>query len=100
MGTEQNFNISSTELVNWANSTTTKLPGPVSDLEEENSKWTEEEIAELIQLIVRPIIIVFGTIGNMLSFYIMRSTSLKESSSCFYMSILALTDTRKCTFIL
>ena len=33
-----------------------------------------------------------GTIGNCLSFYIMRSTSLKDISSCFYMSVLALAD--------
>ena len=33
-----------------------------------------------------------GTIGNCLSFYIMRNTSLKDISSCFYMSVLALAD--------
>ena len=62
----------------------------------ENSfKWTHEEIARLIQIILRPILIVIGTVGNCLSFYIMRRTSLKEVSTCFYMSLLALADTSK-----
>ena len=62
---------------------------------EEKSKWTSEEIARLIHIIIRPILIVIGTIGNCLSFYIMRRTSLKDVSSCFYMSLLALADTSK-----
>ena len=52
-------------------------------------------ITRIVQLIVRPILIVFGTIGNLLSFYIMRKGSLKNVSTCFYMSILALADTGK-----
>ena len=62
---------------------------------EERFKWTSEEIARLIHIIVRPILIVAGTNGNCLSFYIMRRTSLKDVSSCFYMSLLALADTSK-----
>ena len=58
-------------------------------------KWSKEEIARWIHIIVRPILIVFGTIANFLSFYVMRRTSLKEVSSCFYMSLLALADTSK-----
>ena len=58
-------------------------------------KWTSEEIARLIQIVVRPILIVFGTVGNGLTFYIMRTTSLKNVSSCFYMSVLGLADSRK-----
>ena len=54
-----------------------------------------EEITRMIHVIVRPLLIVCGTIGNMLSFYIMRRGSLKEVSTCFYMSILALADTGK-----
>ena len=56
---------------------------------------SDVEIAILIQIIVRPILIVFGIKGNGLSFYIMRSTSLKNVSSCFYTYILALADTCK-----
>ena len=62
---------------------------------EKNFKWTNEEIARLIQIIVRPILIVVGTTGNCTTFYIMRKTSLKDLSSCFYMSVLALADTGK-----
>ena len=61
----------------------------------ETFKWTHEEIARLIQIIVRPILIVVGTTGNCTTFYIMRKTSLKDVSSCFYMSVLALADTSK-----
>ena len=57
--------------------------------------WNSKEIARLINVIVRPILVVFGTIGNGLSFFIMRRSSLKNLSTCFYMSILALTDTGK-----
>ena len=57
--------------------------------------WTNEEIARLIQIIVRPMLIVVGTVGNCLSFYIMRRNSLKQFSSCFYMAVLALADTCK-----
>ena len=64
-------------------------------LVEESFEWTIEEIARLIQIIVRPILIIIGTIGNCLTLYIMRKTSLKNVSSCFYMSILALADTSK-----
>ena len=56
-------------------------------------KWTSGEIARLIQIIVRPILIIIGTAGNGLTFYIMRRSSLKDVSSCFYMSLLALADT-------
>ena len=60
----------------------------------ESSK--NEELARLLNLIIRPVLIIFGTIGNGLSFYIMRQGSLKKMSTCFYLSILALADTSKC----
>ena len=61
--------------------------------------WTSAEIARFLQIIVRPILIILGTTGNGLTVYIMRRTSLKDVSSCFYMSILALADTCKsCSF--
>ena len=55
----------------------------------------EEEIARLLNLLIRPVLTLFGTIGNSLSFYIMRQSSLKKMSTCFYLSILALADTSK-----
>ena len=60
--------------------------------------WTpsqDEELARILNLVIRPVLIVFGTIGNGLSFYIMRQGSLKKMSTCFYLSILALADTSK-----
>ena len=39
------------------------------------------------------IIIISGTMGNILTFIVMQRGSLKEVSTCFYMSILALVDT-------
>ena len=59
----------------------------------ESTTWDNREIARIIHVIVRPILVVFGTIGNTLSFYIMRRSSLKYLSTCFYMAILALADT-------
>ena len=61
----------------------------------ETFQWTDVEIARLIQVIVRPILLIVGTAGNGLTFYIMKRTSLKDVSSCFYMSLLALADTSK-----
>ena len=58
-------------------------------------KWTNEEIARLIQIVFRPILFTLGTVGNGLTVYIMRKSTLKDVSSCFYMSILALADTGK-----
>ena len=51
------------------------------------------EIARIIQITVRPVLIVLGTVGNCLSFYVMRRGSLKKRSYCFYMAMLALADT-------
>ena len=62
---------------------------------EETSKWTNAEIARLIQIIIRPILIIVGTVGNGLTIYIMRRTSLKHYSTCFYMFVLAVADFSK-----
>ena len=61
----------------------------------ETDQWTDAEIARFIHITVRPILLVFGSAGNCFSFYIMRRTSLKNISSCFYMAVLALADTSK-----
>ena len=45
-----------------------------------------------ISFIVFP---VFGGFGNILTFIVMQRGSLKEISVCFYMSMLALSDTGK-----
>ena len=62
---------------------------------EETFKWTNDEIARLIQIIFRPILVIVGTIGNGLTIYIMRRTPLKHLSTCFYMVILAFADSSK-----
>ena len=73
------------EFSNSSNSTTESTP-----VEETNA-----EIARLIQIIFRPILVIVGTIGNSLSIYIMRRTSLKYLSTCFYIVVLALADSSK-----
>ena len=67
-----------------------------SEIQETLSSSAEEELARTLHVVIRPILIVFGTIANGLSFYIMRQGSLKKMSTCFYLSILALVDTSKC----
>ena len=56
------------------------------------------KIKEMIWFISHPILIIFGTFGNVLVFIVMRRGSLKNVSTCFYMSILALADTGISTF--
>ena len=58
------------------------------------SSW-DKELVRIVNLVIRPVLIVFGTIGNGLSFYIMRQGSLKKMSTCFYLSIIAVADTSK-----
>ena len=94
MVTEVNFyysGISFGEVLHSSNITTG--PTPV----EESFKWTKHEIVRLIQIIFRPILLIVGTIGNGLTIYIMRRTSLKHLSTCFYMVVLALADSSKYT---
>ena len=84
-----NSSTNSSRLSTLSNTTTESLIG------EETFKWTNAEIARLIHIIIRPILIILGTVGNCLTFFIMRKTSLKDVSSCFYMAVLALADTSK-----
>ena len=88
MEVEITFSFSTTEYRGYYNSSKRTLG-------EEPFKWTNKEIARMIQIIVRPILIIIGTIGNCLAFYIMRRTSLKDVSSCFYMCLPAVADTSK-----
>ena len=53
-----------------------------------------KETTRLMQVYIRPIIIVGGTVGNLLTFCVMQRGSMKVST-CFYMAILALADTGK-----
>ena len=53
------------------------------------------EIQFMVFRVTYIIIIISGTFGNILTFIVMQKGSLKEVSTCFYMSILALVDTGK-----
>ena len=53
------------------------------------------EIGRMLTLVVYPVIIIVGTFGNLVTFIVMQKGSLKHSSTCFYMAILALSDTSK-----
>ena len=59
-----------------------------------------EETTRLMQVYIRPIIIIGGTVGNLLAFYVMQRGSMKKVSTCFYMAILALADTGKYLIVL
>ena len=57
-----------------------------------NNGW---EAHQMVIIVTFPIIFIIGTIGNLLIFFVMQRGSLKHSSTCFYMAILALADTCK-----
>ena len=52
-----------------------------------------KETTRLMQVYIRPVIIVGGSVGNLLTFCVMQRGSMKKVSTCFYMAILALADT-------
>ena len=54
--------------------------------------WELLEKARQMQVYGRPPIIVFGTLGNVLAFIVMRRGSMRQVSTCFYMVILVLAD--------
>ena len=65
----------------------------VTNVPESDMDNNERAIARVIHVVVRPLLVLFGTTGNILSFLVMRRGSLKTVSTCFYKSILALADT-------
>ena len=87
MESEITFSYSATYSTRYLNSS--EIPA------KDTYKWTNAEIARLIQIVVRPILLIIGTTGNGLTVYIMMMTTLKKISSCFYMFLLALADTCK-----
>ena len=52
----------------------------------------------MMEVISRPPIILLGSIGNLLIFFVMRRGLLKHVSTCFYMAILGLADTGEFCF--
>ena len=61
--------------------------------EDEGNSEHVMEAYRMIVVVIVPVIIVLGTLGNVLSFIVMRRRLLRNVSTCFYMSILALVDT-------
>ena len=65
-----------------------------SSVDAEDDRYDKEyEMAKIVILSTFPVIFVFGTIGNILTFIVMQRGSLKHSSTCFYMAMLAVADT-------
>ena len=92
MKTKIDFNYPQTDSTGYLDSfNKTVLP----DDDKETFGWINEDIFRLIQVIARPILIIIGSIGNSLTFYITRKSSLKDVSSCFYMAVLSLADSCK-----
>ena len=52
-------------------------------------------ITKIFGVSILSTLLIVGTIGNLLTFIVMQRGSLKHSSTCFYMSILALSDSCK-----
>ena len=81
----------------WPESTSVSMNN-ATDVLENYPENNGIETARVIHVVVRPLLIIFGTTGNVLSFLVMRSGSLKTVSTCFYMAILALADTGRPRF--
>ena len=86
------FNYSGTSFEEFSNSSSITTEAMIV---EETFKWTNAEIARLIHVILRPILTIIGTVGNGLTIYIMRKSSLKDLSTCFYRVVLAVADSSK-----
>ena len=65
----------------------------------ENSTGTEDynalEVSRMMIRVIYPVIIIFGTVGNLFILFVMRKEPLKKTPICFYMAVLAVTDTGK-----
>ena len=81
--------VNSTTSIDVSNATKTEI-------QQTFTGYSAVELARLLNVVIRPVLIAFGTIGNGLSFFIMRQGSLKKMSTCFYLSVLPLADTSKC----
>lgn len=46
-----------------------------------------------LEMITLPILIICGSIFNIMTFIVMRRKRMRVSSTCFYMAVLAVTDT-------
>ena len=61
-----------------------------------NNKTSIDAILSFVQrfeVLVLPVLIIFGSIFNIMTFIVMRRKRMRVSSTCFYMAVLAVTDT-------
>ena len=78
----------------WNDSNTSGNINVTADTNQiEKNHNRNREIARILVITTFPIILAVGTIGNVLTFIVMQRGSLKHSSTCFYMAMLALADT-------
>jgi hypothetical protein len=59
----------------------------------ETSRSTIFSLVHHIEIITLPMLIMFGSIFNIMTFIVMRRRRMRISSTCFYMAALAVTDT-------
>ena len=68
-----------------------------SDFGTTSSELTKErQMIRIVYIFVYLIILIIRSVGNSLTFLIMQRGSLKHSSTCFYMAMLAVADTCMC----
>ena len=71
----------------------TKINFTLNTSMEKPEMFPEEwERVRLVFLIGTTVLLIIGTVGNILTITVMRRGSLKKISTCFYMSVLALGD--------
>ena len=89
---EETTNTSGSNVDNQINNFTLQTESyKLYEQDDEMAKWNK--IENLIFKTSSPIIVFGGTFINILTFIVMQRGSLKEVSTCFYMSILAISDT-------
>ena len=70
-------------------------PSNLSEHRTETEESNALEMSTMIILVTYPVIIILGTVGNLLMLFVMRKEPLKKTPICFYMSVLAVADTGK-----
>ena len=60
----------------------TGFPGDVAGFPEDTA-----DVARMIQLVARPLLVVLGSVCNVMTFCVMRRGSLGNISTCFYIVI-------------
>ena len=86
--------MNTTDIFSTQNTTTEAAEVGKIDLHDDY-KQLYIDIEWWIYVIIYITLPVFGGFGNILTFIVMQRGSLKEVSTCFYMSMLALADTGK-----